>query len=553
MRPDAQTSSVQRRRERYELVREVEWSADVVAGGAPTPDLVEWATSDELTPEHRLRRPHVVRTLAAPEPRLSSAPVRRATPITSPWSDRVRGSLGGALTIIALLAAVMLLRPEVVPSLGSSGLAEALSPSPPAAAVQLPAAPVRPQQGPSRSEWGDTHRHLVVTTIDAGDMSASLLALPGVIEATQLAPGLVAVAVAAKGAVEDVARLPGVLTVDDDVLLGLAHAPHGDLPPQSTSTASRPAIPALPDGSRRPLVAVIDTGFDLRSKDLAESWWQSDDICGNRIDDDANGFVDDCQGWDFGADDPDPSAELHHDFGDHGTEVASVIAAAPNGVGVVGVAPGTAIMPLKVARPNGPIAMSAVVAAIVYAVDNGAQVINLSLVTLPGVDRSKVRVLEDAIERAGAAGVVVVVGAGNDGHDLVLAPAWPAALGLHRPHVLTVGAHEPDGTRARFSNQGRAGSFGAAGSAVPTSSCAGGTVLRSGTSFAAAIVTGVVASVLAASPTSLDPSSVVDAVARQSDLVDGVHLVGARPVVDGAGTTPGHATEPVGSCRAPEG
>jgi subtilisin family serine protease len=78
-------------------------------------------------------------------------------------------------------------------------------------------------------------------------------------------------------------------------------------------------------------------------------------------------------------------------------------------------------------------------------------------------------------------------------------------------------------------------------------------VLRSGTSFAAAIVTGVVASVLAASPTSLDPSSVVDAVARQSDLVDGVHLVGARPVVDGAGTTPGHATEPVGSCRAPEG
>ena len=534
------------------MVREVDWSDDARSGGSSTSDPMEWVTSEDATPAHRLRHPQVVRTLASPERQLPGAPPAPAARATTRWSDRVGGSLGGALLVVSLIAAVSFLRPEVVPGLGASGPVAALTPDLPPTAPRLPAPPVRPQQGPSRSEWGDDHRHLVVTTaIDAGDVAPSLLAFPGVIRATHLGPGVVAVAT--QGAVEGLTGLAGVLSVDDDLLLGLAHVPNEDGSSHHHPRSQRAVVPASLDPSRAPLVAVIDTGFDLWSADLAESWWRNDDICGNGVDDDANGFVDDCGGWDFGADDPDPSAEPHHRYGHHGTEVASVITAPRNGTGVVGVAPGTVVMPLKVTRPNGLIAMSAVAAAIVYAVDNGAKVINLSLVTLPGVDRSKVRILEDAIKHAGVAGVVVVVGAGNDGHDLVLAPAWPASLGLQHPHVLAIGAVEPDGTRARFSNQGRAVSFGAAGAAVPTSSCAAAVALRSGTSFASAIVTGVVSRVLAASPTTLDPASVVAAVARQSNLVDGVHLVDARPVLDEAEGEPSPASSWAEPCPTPDG
>ncbi len=384
-----------------------------------------------------------------------------------------------------------------------------------------------------------------VAEVAEADLVASLLALPDVVEVTRLAPGLLAVA--STEVLDDLAAQPGVLTVGDDVLLGLAALPGTTSP--SGRTASQPTPTPLPAGGRRPVVAVIDTGFDASSSELAGAWWRNDDEqCDNGLDDDGNGYADDCDGWDFGADDADPAPEPGDPHGDHGTEVTSVIAATRNGSGVVGVASGATIMPLKVMRPTGVIPMSSVAAAVDYAVANGADVVNLSLVTQPGVDREQMRILEAAIDRAGAAGVVVVAGAGNDGRNLLLTPAWPASLGADRRHVLTVGALGRDGAPASFSNQGRAVTFAAPGTAVPVAGCAAGTVWRSGSSYAAPIVTGLVAHVIAEqAPADLD--ALLAAVVERTELVDGLYVVSSGPVVDAPSASPGGLAPADPTCR----
>ncbi len=384
-----------------------------------------------------------------------------------------------------------------------------------------------------------------VAEVAEADLVASLLALPDVVEVTRLAPGLLAVASTEE--LDDLAAQPGVLTVGDDVLLGLAALPGTTSP--SGRAASQPTPTPLPAGGRRPVVAVIDTGFDTSSSELAGAWWRNDDEqCDNGLDDDGNGYADDCDGWDFGADDADPEPEPDDPFGDHGTEVTTVIAATRNGSGVVGVASGATIMPLKVMRPTGVITMSSVAAAVDYAVANGADVVNLSLVTQPGVGREQMHVLEAAIDRAGAAGVVVVTGAGNDGRNLLLTPAWPASLGADRRHVLTVGALDRNGAPASFSNQGRAVTFAAPGTAVPVAGCAAGTVWRSGSSYAAPIVTGLMAHVIAEqAPADLD--ALLAAVVERTELIDGVYVVSSSPVVDAPGASPGAQAPADPTCR----
>lgn len=91
-------------------------------------------------------------------------------------------------------------------------------------------------------------------------------------------------------------------------------------------------------------IAVIDTGVDYLHPDLqANIWTNPDEIAGNEIDDDGNGYVDDIHGYDFYDEDNDPM-----DVNSHGTHVAGTIAAAGNdGQGVVGVNWQGRIMPLR--------------------------------------------------------------------------------------------------------------------------------------------------------------------------------------------------------------
>lgn len=247
------------------------------------------------------------------------------------------------------------------------------------------------------------------------------------------------------------------------------------------------------------LVAVIDTGIDLRHPDLkANLWTNPKEIAGNGIDDDGNGLVDDVRGWDYvGASitnpKPGPDPTDHHG---HGTHVAGTIAAvAGNGIGVAGVAPGAKVMALKAMDDSGRGPIDALVKALLYAQAQGARVANLSL-GFTGTSE----VLHDAIKAVTAKGMVVVVAAGNDGSDVM--EFCPAQF----PEVITVGACQEHNYPAMFTNYGIRVDVIAPGSEILSCRAAGTNLgkligddycVLDGTSMATPHVSGVAALLLA--------------------------------------------------------
>lgn len=253
------------------------------------------------------------------------------------------------------------------------------------------------------------------------------------------------------------------------------------------------------------IVADIDSGVDISHPDLSRQiWHNSNEVCGNGIDDDHNGYIDDCDGWDFGSSDNSPLPDVGGSFGSHGTHVAGIIGAhTDNTTGVAGMAPNSRIMALKIASgPN--LSTSAMLPAIMYAVDNGAKVINASWGTPPGgTSRASASFLEQGIQYARAHGVLVVVAAGNDGVDIDQSQSWPASFSLYYDNVLTVGASTNADTRASFSNFG----VNTVGIFAPgwyiDSTLPGGTYgMMSGTSMASPCTAGAAALVAEAMPSS---------------------------------------------------
>ncbi|MDO4862675.1 MAG: S8 family serine peptidase [Ruminococcus sp.] len=195
------------------------------------------------------------------------------------------------------------------------------------------------------------------------------------------------------------------------------------------------------------VVAVIDTGVDYTHKDLAENIWvNSGEIPDNGIDDDGNGYVDDVHGINAVAGTGDPM----DDHG-HGTHVAGVIAMSAGNGGGVGLAYGAQIMCIKAGSADGTFASSDIARAVKYAVDNGADVINMSF---GGEERSSVveAALNDAADYA-----VLIASAGNDGLPTSEAyengyknckDVYPAGYN----NVIGVMASDNEDKLARFSN-----------------------------------------------------------------------------------------------------
>ena len=128
----------------------------------------------------------------------------------------------------------------------------------------------------------------------------------------------------------------------------------------------------------------------------------------NGIDDDGNGYVDDIDGYDFLRNDPSPQDNTVG----HGSHVAGIAAAAAdNSIGGAGVCPACKLMILR-AGDDGGFPLDATLEAIVYAVENGADIINMSL---GGPVWSKL--LRKALASAGDSGVLVVAAAGNSDRD----------------------------------------------------------------------------------------------------------------------------------------
>jgi hypothetical protein len=155
------------------------------------------------------------------------------------------------------------------------------------------------------------------------------------------------------------------------------------------------------------VVAVIDDGVYINHPDLRQNiWTNTKEIVGNGKDDDHNGYVDDIYGWDFISNTAEMTTR-----GSHGTMVAGIIGAVKNNsAGIAGIADGVKIMPLIACDDSG-CPTDAVIKAIRYAADNGANIINLSLGTQGTTNYTDK--YNDAIKYAYNKGVVIVAAAGN--------------------------------------------------------------------------------------------------------------------------------------------
>jgi thermitase len=176
-----------------------------------------------------------------------------------------------------------------------------------------------------------------------------------------------------------------------------------------------------------------------------------------------------------------PSSEPLDDNG-HGTHVAGIAAAATNnGIGMAGTSWGAQIMPVKVLNASASGTYANVASGIIWAVDNGAQVINLSL---GGSAYSAV--LESAVNYAYNRGVVLVASSGNAGSASILYPA-------RYMQVIAVGATDSNNQRSAFSNFGDGMELVAPGVSVYSTEPGGGYSYRSGTSMSAPFVSGLAA------------------------------------------------------------
>lgn len=214
-------------------------------------------------------------------------------------------------------------------------------------------------------------------------------------------------------------------------------------------------------GSKDVIVAVIDNGFDANHPDLKDNVWKNQkEIENNGIDDDTNGYVDDVWGWNFvgNNNDPVPSVanltEVQKQEGifHHGTVVAGIIGGVgDNSVAGAGINWKVRLMNIKVIDNSGSGDLVLLSRAIRYAVDNGASVINISMVG----DSSEPELVR-AFEYASDKGVVVVAAAGNDSRFLDATPRFPACVDayLDKQLVLGVSAVGESHHLASFSNYG---------------------------------------------------------------------------------------------------
>lgn len=194
-------------------------------------------------------------------------------------------------------------------------------------------------------------------------------------------------------------------------------------------------------GDSSVVVAVIDTGVDYTHEDLKDNIWvNTKEIPGNGIDDDGNGYIDDVYGVDL-----ETGKDSGMDDNGHGTHVAGIIAAANNHIGVVGLAYNVKLMPIKAGMASGFFNQSQIAKGILYAYNNGADVINMSF----GGSASTIAV-QDALETAYTR-CVLVAAAGNDGapnEGLLARPAYPAALS----YVMGVMSVDVLGVESSFTN-----------------------------------------------------------------------------------------------------
>ncbi len=232
----------------------------------------------------------------------------------------------------------------------------------------------------------------------------------------------------------------------------------------------------ISQGSEDIIIGVIDTGADLDHEDLAGNLYVNEAEIINGEDDDNNGFIDDRTGYDFA----DEDADAQSDGSGHGSQVSGLAAAdTDNGIGIAGLGFRSKLAPLKGFR-TATSESSGNYDAIIYAADNGYDVINLSWGSINTFSQFNQDIINYAVLEND---VVVVAAAGNSNSEVDF---YPAAY----DHVLAVGATELDDTKSSFATYGNFIDVSAPGSSIySTTNDTYGNYW--GSSFASPIVAGV--------------------------------------------------------------
>jgi subtilisin family serine protease len=233
-------------------------------------------------------------------------------------------------------------------------------------------------------------------------------------------------------------------------------------------------------GTSSVIVAVVDTGVYFTHPDLKGKLLST--------------------GYDFVDNDSDPTDE-----NGHGTAVAGTIAPdANNSIGVAGVAWANPILPVRVLDANGSGSYSNIANGIIYAADQGAKIINLSL----GGTSSSVT-LQNAINYAWNKQCVIVAAAGNNGNNVTV---YPAAC----TNVVSVAATNSSDVHTSWSSYGSFVDICAPGDGIVTLEGTDSYASWSGTSFSSPITAGVLA-LMASVNTTLSNTQLVTLLLNNSD------------------------------------
>ncbi len=267
-------------------------------------------------------------------------------------------------------------------------------------------------------------------------------------------------------------------------------------------------------GSSDVIIGVIDTGADMDHEDLAGNIYVNDAEVLNGIDDDGNGYIDDRLGYDFANLDNDPQA----DGNEHGTLVGGLAAAhTDNGVGIAGLGFESKLAPLKAFTSESNLSFGTY-EAIVYAADNGYEVLNLSWGSVDSYSQFNQDIINYAVLEND---VVIVAAAGNNNKDVEFYPA-------SYDNVLSVAATDNADSKASFSTYSNKVDIAAPGSAIYSTSNSGyGSDY--GTSYASPIVAGVAALVRAEFP-ELNARQVME---RLRVSADDIYSINSSPLLAG--------------------
>jgi thermitase len=247
-------------------------------------------------------------------------------------------------------------------------------------------------------------------------------------------------------------------------------------------------------GSRKVVVAVLDSGVDYTHPDLAGNMWHRPADLEMYFDDEL-GTIDDAEGFSAVEYERDPMDE-----NGHGTHCAGIVGAeGDNNLGIVGVNWQVEIMPLKFMGRGGFGSTKDAIAAINYVIARKKDGVNVRVISASWGSQQRSKALEDVIRKAGESDILFVAAAGNDGADADRRPHYPSGYKL--PNVMSVAALDRHDKLAGFSNYGAKGVHVAAPGKEILSTWLGGKYEEhSGTSMATPFVAGVAGLILSVEP-----------------------------------------------------